>query len=67
MSVRTFHRIFFVAFPVFFILAIFFNFYMLNECKKDGYSTFACMSMMQNGSYIIVNMEKDSNRNVDPR
>jgi len=67
MSVRTFHRITFIAVPVFFIFAIMFNIYLMGECKKDGYSTFACMSMMQNGSYLIVNLEKSDRQNVDPR
>jgi hypothetical protein len=67
MNVRTFGRMMFVIFPIFFIFAIVFNIYLMGECKKDGYSTFACMSMMQNGSYLIVNLEKEDRRNVDPR
>jgi hypothetical protein len=67
MNLRIFGRVMFIIVPVFFIFAIMFNIYLMGECKKDGYSTFACMSMMQNGSYLIVNLEKEDRQNVVTR
>jgi predicted permease len=52
---------------IFMIGAFIFSMFMLDKCKKDGYSTIACMSMMQNGSYLIVSAEKGNQKNVDPR
>lgn len=54
MNTRTFGRIMFIVVPIFMILAVIGNVYMYNECKKDGYSTFACYTMLQKGQYIIV-------------
>jgi len=27
---------------------------LYNECKSDGYSTFACLAMVNKGQYVIV-------------
>ena len=54
MNVRNFGRIMFIIVPIFMILGVIFNIALYNECKKDGYSTFACVSMLNKGHYIIV-------------
>ena len=54
MNTKTFIRVAFIVFPIFMVLGIIANIMMYNECKSDGYSTFACMSMSQKGQYIIV-------------
>lgn len=61
MNVRNFGRIMFIIVPIFMILGIIFNIALYNECKKDGYSTFACVSMLNKGNYVIVDMA-DGNR-----
>ena len=54
MNPRFFGRIMFIIVPIFMVLAVIVNVVMYNECKKDGYSTFACYTMLQKGQYIIV-------------
>ena len=49
-----FANVMFIIVPVLIILGIIANIFLYNECKKDGYSTFACVSMMNKGHYIIV-------------
>ena len=44
----------FIIVPIFMILAIVANIFLYNECKSDGYSTFACVSMLNKGHYVIV-------------
>jgi hypothetical protein len=61
MNVRNFGRIMFIIVPIFMILGVIFNIALYNECKKDGYSTFACVSMLNKGNYVIVDMA-DGNR-----
>lgn len=61
MNVRNFVRIMFIIVPIFMILGVIFNIALYNECKKDGYSTFACVSMLNKGNYVIVDMA-DGNR-----
>ena len=54
MNVRNFGRAMFIIVLVFMIFAIIANIFLYNECKSDGYSTFACVSMLNKGHYVIV-------------
>lgn len=54
MNPRTMFTVMLFAMPIILILGIIFNMALYNECKKDGYSTFACYSMMHKGGYVIV-------------
>ena len=54
MSSRSLVRIMFIGVPIFMILAVIANVFLYDECKNDGYSTFACVSMMNKGHYVIV-------------
>jgi hypothetical protein len=56
MNPRSFGRIMFIIVPIFMILAVIANVFLYNECKSDGYSTFACVSMLNKGHYVIVDM-----------
>lgn len=56
MNVRNFGCIMFIIVPIFMILGVIFYIALYNECKKDGYSTFACVSMLNKGNYVIVDM-----------
>jgi hypothetical protein len=56
MDIRTFHRLMFIIVPVFMVIAIIVNVALYKECKSDGYSTFACVAMLNKGQYIMVDM-----------
>jgi len=56
MNVRTFGRLMFIIVPIVMIIGIVVNVALYNECKSDGYSTFACVSMLNKGHYVIVDM-----------
>lgn len=56
MNTRSFGRALFIIVPIIMIFAIMGNIFLYNECKKDGYSTFACVSMLDRGHYVIVDV-----------
>lgn len=54
MNTRIFGRIMFIIVPILMVFGIIANIFLYNECKKDGYSTFACYSMLNKGHYVVV-------------
>lgn len=54
MNHSSFARALFIIVPIIMIFAIMGNIFLYNECRKDGYSTFACVSMLNKGHYVIV-------------
>jgi hypothetical protein len=54
MNRRVFSYAMFVIVPVLIVFGIIANVFLYNECKNDGYSTFACYSMLNKGHYVVV-------------